>query len=175
MTNSKGVAFLQYKDPAITPVALSNLNGMPLNDEHTISVSYACIGFKQTETAVEAGSAMAMVTSLAGAKSDTPRSRVLLLLNMVTGDDLMDADEYDDILQDVKDECDKFGKVLDMQVPRPLGRSGEGPGVGKVFVRFETEEECAAALQGLAGRKFQERTVVASYYPEVLYGSKIYR
>jgi len=48
-----------------------------------------------------------------------------------------------------------------------LGRSGEGPGVGKVFVRFETAEGCAAALKGLAGRKFSERTVVASYYPEV--------
>jgi splicing factor U2AF 65 kDa subunit len=111
---------------------------------------------------------MGMVTSLAKENGDVPRSRVLLLLNMVTGDDLMDADEYDDILQDVKEECDRFGKVLDLQIPRPLGRSGEGPGVGKVFVRFENEQGCAAALKGLAGRKFAERTVVASYYPEVL-------
>ena len=110
---------------------------------------------------------MGMVTSLAKQPGDVARSRVLLLLNMVTGDDLMDADEYDDILQDVKEECDRYGKVLDLQIPRPLGRSGEGPGVGKVFVRFETEEGCAAALKGLAGRKFQERTIVASYYPEV--------
>lgn len=110
---------------------------------------------------------MGMVTDLAGEKGSNPRSRVLILLNMVTGDDLMDADEYDDILQDVKEECDRYGKVLDLQIPRPLGRSGEGPGVGKVFVRFENEEGCAAALKGLAGRKFAERTVVASYYPEV--------
>ena len=110
---------------------------------------------------------MGMVTALASEKGVQPLSRVLVLLNMVTGDDLMDADEYDDILQDVKEECDRFGKVLDLQIPRPLGRSGEGPGVGKVFVRFETAEGCAAALKGLAGRKFSERTVVASYYPDV--------
>lgn len=78
----------------------------------------------------------------------------------------MDAEDYDDILQDVQDECKRFGKVLDSQIPRPLGRSGEGPGVGKVFVRFESVEDCEAALKGIAGRKFQERTVVASYYPE---------
>ena len=165
---NKGIAFTQFKDPTITPIALNSLNGMQLNEEHTLSVSFACVGYTQNAIATEnPGGAMGMVTSLAGERDSTPRSRVLILLNMVTGDDLMDADEYDDILQDVKEECDRYGKVLDLQIPRPLGRSGEGPGVGKVFVRFESEEGCAAALKGLAGRKFAERTVVASYYPEV--------
>src|SRR5277367_610581 len=166
--NNEGVAFTQFKDPSITPIALQSLNGMQLNENHTLSVSLACIGSAQTARATETpGGAMGMVTALASEKGVQPLSRVVVLLNMVTGDDLMDADEYDDILQDVKEECDRFGKVLDLQIPRPLGRSGEGPGVGKVFVRFETAEGCAAALKGLAGRKFTERTVVASYYPEV--------
>ena len=167
-TNMKGIAFLQYKDPAITPIALEALNKMQLNDEHFLSVSLACIGQQQTARATQnSGGAMGMVNDLATKQWDLPQSRVLLLLNMLTPEDLMDADEYDEILQDVTEECEKFGKVLDIQVPRPLGRSGEGPGVGKVFVRFENEEGCTAALKGLAGRKFQERTVVASYYPEV--------
>lgn len=171
-TNDEGVAFTQFKDATITPIALNSLNGMQLNEEHTLSVSFACVGYSQIAIATDcSGGAMGMVTSLAGERGDTPRSRVLILLNMVTGDDLMDADEYDDILQDVKEECDRHGKVLDLQIPRPLGRSGEGPGVGKVFVRFETEEGCAAALKGLAGRKFSERTIVASYYPEVSFNS----
>ena len=169
LADFKGVAFVQFKDPTVTPVALENLNGMALNDDHTLSVSYACQGLTQTATAVEnSAGAMGMINALAGEKSDgNARSRVLLLLNMVTGDDLMDADEYDDILQDVKTECDRFGKVLDLQIPRPLGRSGEGPGVGKVFVRFENADDCEAALRQIAGRKFSERTIVASYYPEV--------
>jgi splicing factor U2AF subunit len=141
---------------------------MQLNEEHTLSVSYACIGHTQTATASQNPTgAMGMINTLASQPEDGSHSRVLVLLNIVTGDDLMDADEYDEILQDVKDECDKFGKVQDLQIPRPLGRSGEGPGVGKVFVRFEDQEGCAAAVKGLAGRKFAERTVVASYYPEV--------
>jgi splicing factor U2AF subunit len=166
--NSKGVAFAQFKDPSITPIALNSLNGMAINEEHTLAVSLACIGTPQNEKATDTpGGAMGMVTALASEHARPARSRVLVLLNMVTGDDLMDADEYDDILQDVQDECKKFGRVVDLQIPRPLGRSGEGPGVGKIFVRFETEEECEAALRGIAGRKFQERTVVSSYYPEV--------
>jgi splicing factor U2AF subunit len=167
-TDKQGIAFTQFKDPTITPIALSSLNGMQLNEEHTLSVSLACVGTSQSATASEnPGGAMGMVSSLASQKEDWRASHVLLLLNMVTGDDLMDADEYDDILQDVKEECDRFGKVLDLQIPRPLGRSGEGPGVGKVFVRFEDAEGCGAAIKGLAGRKFAERTIVASYYPEV--------
>ena len=166
--DNKGVAFAQFKDPSITPIALNSLNGMAINEEHTLSVSLACIGTPQSEKAMDApGGAMGMVTSLASDRGGPARSRVLILLNMVTPDDLMDGDEYDDILQDVQDEAKKFGKVLDLQIPRPLGRSGEGPGVGKIFVRFETEEDCEAALRAIAGRKFQERTVVASYYPEV--------
>jgi len=168
IVNLQGVAFAQFKDPAITPIAINSLNGMQLNDDHVLSCAHACVGAAQTASAVgHPGGAMGFITSLAEKQSETPRSRVLLLQNIVTGDDLMDADEYDEILQDVKEECDRFGKVLDLQIPRPLGRSGEGPGVGKVFVRFENDVDCTAALKGLAGRKFQERTVVASYYPEV--------
>ena len=172
---SKGIAFTQFKDPSITPIALRQLDGIPVGG-HPLSVSLACVGLLSTATAKENPSgAMGMVTSLASERGNVARSRVLLLLNMVTGDDLMDADEYDDILQDVKHECDRFGKVLDLQIPRPLGRSGEGPGVGKVFVRFENEEMCAAAIRGLAGRKFQERTVVASFYPEVCFPPPLFR
>ena len=32
-------------------------------------------------------------------------------MNMVTCDELLDDEEYDDILEDVKDECSKLGKV----------------------------------------------------------------
>jgi splicing factor U2AF 65 kDa subunit len=166
--NGQGVAFAQFKDASIAPIAISSLNGMQFNEDHVLSVQYACVGLASTTSAIGfPGGAMAMINTLAGEKGQGARTRVLLLLNMVTGDDLMDADEYDEILQDVKEECDKYGKVLDLQIPRPLGRSGEGPGVGKVFVRFENEEGCAAALKGIAGRKFSERTVVASFYPEV--------
>jgi len=167
VANNKGIAFTQFKDPAVTAIALNSLNKMQLNEDHVLSVSYACVGAVSTANAAEdPNGAMGMVCHLAEGREDSRASRVLLLLNMVTGDDLMDADEYDDILQDVKEECDRYGKVLDLQIPRPLGRSAEGPGVGKVFVRFEDQEECRAAIKGIAGRKFAERTVVASYYPE---------
>lgn len=40
-----------------------------------------------------------------------PVTEVICLLNMVTPEELQDEEEYEDILEDVRDECNKLGKV----------------------------------------------------------------
>lgn len=72
-----------------------------------------------------------------------------------------------EICEDVKEECEKYGKVLDMKVPRPTGGSRQSNGVGKIFVKFDTPESAGKALRALAGRKFADRTVVTTYFSEV--------
>ena len=81
---------------------------------------------------------------------------VLCLLNMVTEDELQDDDEYDglsifkvfykmlqcknvcfcllEIVEDVKDECSKYGAVKSIEIPRPI-KGVEVPGVGKVIIK----------------------------------------
>ena len=72
-----------------------------------------------------------------------------------------------EICEDVREECSKFGNILDVKIPRPIGGSRQSAGVGKIFVKFETPEYCHKALTALAGRKFADRTVVTTYFPEV--------
>lgn len=72
-----------------------------------------------------------------------------------------------EILEDVKEECEKYGKVLDIKIPRPSGGSRQSAGVGKIFVKFDTPESAGKALRTLAGRKFADRTVVTTYFSEV--------
>ena len=67
----------------------------------------------------------------------------------------------------MKEECEKYGKVLEMKVPRPTGGSRQSNGVGKIFVKFDTPESAGKALRALAGRKFADRTVVTTYFSEV--------
>lgn len=55
-----------------------------------------------------------------------------------------------------------------MKVPRPSGGSRQSAGVGKIFVKFETPESAGKALRALAGRKFADRTVVTTYFSEVI-------
>lgn len=72
-----------------------------------------------------------------------------------------------EICDDVRDECSKFGKILELKIPRPVGGSRQSAGVGRIFVKFETVDATTAALKALAGRKFADRTVVSTYFPEV--------
>jgi len=121
---------------------------MELGDR-SLRVQRASIGMKQA-AGVEMGvNAMAMMAGTTSADLET--SRVLQLLNMVTPEELMDPDEYEgksssffqedgkwvliwiaEICEDIKDECQKFGKLVDLKVPRPSGGSRQTAGVGKV-------------------------------------------
>jgi hypothetical protein len=77
-----------------------------------------------------------------------------------------------EIMEDVKEECEKYGKVVELKIPRPSGGRSV-PGVGKVFVKFEVQESAQKALRALAGRKFADRTVVVTYFGEVRLSSTL--
>ena len=74
---------------------------------------------------------------------------------------------FSEIVEDVKEECDKYGAVLDIKIPRPSMGSRQSAGVGKIFVKFDSTESAQKALHALAGRKFADRTVVTTYFSEV--------
>lgn len=50
---------------------------------------------------------------------------------MVTPDELKDDEQYEDILEDIKEECNKYGVVRSIEIPRPID-GVEVPGCGKV-------------------------------------------
>jgi splicing factor U2AF 65 kDa subunit len=154
---------------------------MEIGDKH-LKVQRASIGLTQVaglEMSVNAMSMLAGTTS-----TNMEEGRVLQLLNMVTAEELIDNDDYEGMLcyvcipplanshpeiqEDVKEECEKYGKVQEMKIPRPTGGSRQSNGVGKIFVKFDTPESAGKALRALAGRKFADRTVVATYFSEVL-------
>ncbi|ODM20055.1 hypothetical protein SI65_05041 [Aspergillus cristatus] len=160
---SRGIAFCEYADPSATGIAVEGLNGMELGDRH-LKVVRASIGITQAsglDMGVNAMSMFAKTTS-----QDLETSRVLQLLNMVTPEELMDNDDYEEICDDVQEECSKYGQILGLKIPRPSGGSRQSAGVGKIFVKFDTVESTTNALKALAGRKFSDRTVVTTYFSE---------
>ena len=40
-----------------------------------------------------------------------PATEVLVLMNMVSNEELTDDEEYEEILEDVKEECTKYGNL----------------------------------------------------------------
>ncbi|KAK3991219.1 hypothetical protein QBC44DRAFT_323838 [Cladorrhinum sp. PSN332] len=159
---SRGIAFLEYADSSVTDVAINALDNMTLG-EKALKVRKASIGI--TQVAGEMGvNAMSMLAGTTSTHNDV--TRVVQLLNMVTTDELMDNDDYREIRDDVQEECEKFGKIISLKIPRPSGGTRQSAGVGKIYVKFETPDSASKALRALAGRKFADRTVVSTYFPE---------
>ncbi|KAK3675637.1 hypothetical protein LTR78_004278 [Recurvomyces mirabilis] len=162
--SSRGIAFCEYKDAATaTDIAVESLDGMELG-ESKLRVSRASIGIQQVsgEMSVNAMSLMAGTS----AKEGEEVGRVLCLMNMITVEELMDGEEADEILEDVKEECSKYGPVLDVKMPRPTSGSRQSNGIGKIYIKYEAPESAQKALAALAGRKFADRTVVVTLFGE---------
>ena len=88
-------------------------------------------------------------------------------------------EEYEDILEDIREECGKFGEVKSIEIPRPvpgvevpgtwleawivLVQTTRFAGCGKVFIEFANSSDCQAAQLSLTGRKFSNRVVVTRF------------
>eukprot|EP00903_Cladosiphon_okamuranus_P010716 g10128.t1 len=94
-----------------------------------------------------------------------PPTRVLVMLNMVTEAELADPQEYEDIVDDIQQECSSHGTVLSVIVPRP-GEADASRAVGKVFVEYDTRESAQKAALSLAGRQFGANIVKVEYVNE---------
>ncbi|KAI6834634.1 hypothetical protein KC332_g2558 [Hortaea werneckii] len=161
---SRGIAFCEYANAAeATEVAVDSLNGMELGDSK-LKVQRASIGIQQVGGEMSVN-AMSMMASASG-NQDVEAGRVICLMNMITPEELMDANEADEILDDVKDECAKYGNMLDVKMPRPSSGNRQNNGIGKIYIKYEQPESAQKALAALAGRKFADRTVVVTFFGE---------
>lgn len=191
---SKGYAFCEYLDPNVTDQAILGLNGFDIGDKKLI-VQRASVGAKSGPLATAGGGLLGSAAGLVGAPNMTsippvqiqvpglpsiqpsvvPRvlTEVLCLMNMVEPDELKDDQEYEDILEDIREECQKYGRVKSIEIPRPSRTEGKHvPGLGKVFVEFDSATEAQRAQLNLAGRRFANRVVVTSYFDRDRYRNK---
>merc|ERR1719284_2273234 len=130
---SKGYAFAEYLDGGVTDQAIAGLNGMQLGDKKLI-VQRASVGAKNV-VGINMLPANVQIPGMQGMSGPGLPTEVLCLLNMVTEEELKDEEEYEDILEDIREECSKYGEVRSLEIPRPLP-GVDVPGVGKVFVEL---------------------------------------
>ncbi|KAJ8334374.1 hypothetical protein SKAU_G00400130 [Synaphobranchus kaupii] len=162
---SKGYAFCEYVDVNLNDQAIAGLNGMQLGDKKLL-VQRASVGAKnaalmsinQTPVTLQVPGLMnSSMVQMGGLPTE-----VLCLMNMVAPEELLDDEEYEEIVEDVREECSKYGQVKSIEIPRPVDGL-EVPGTGKIFVEFMTLFDSQKAMQGLTGRKFANRVVVTKY------------
>ncbi len=98
----------------------------------------------------------------------TQPTTVVELKQMLTLEDLTDDAEYEDILEDTREECATFGTLKNIIIPR------SGPGATKIFLEYVTVEDAGHAIHGLAGRTFGGRKVEAVYFDPVKFANQDY-
>jgi hypothetical protein len=105
-----------------------------------------------------------------GGDNQTPVCRVISLENMVdsNSEDLYDDELFSELIQDTKEECSKFGTVIQVHIPRPTKLEGGGfsytvRDIGKVFVEFKEATSAAEAQKALNGRAFAGEAVRAEF------------
>ncbi|CAM8905085.1 unnamed protein product [Rhodiola kirilowii] len=174
--NSKGYAFCVYQDLSVTDIACAALNGIKMGDK-TLTVRRANQGTTQpkpeqenillhAQQQIAIQRIMLQPGAIAGAIPGAPATKVLCLSQIVAPDELKDDEEFEDIMDDMRQEGGKFGTLVNVVIPRP-GPDGElGPGVGKVFLEYADVESSVKARANLNGRKFGGNTVEAIFYPE---------
>ncbi|OAL44106.1 hypothetical protein IQ07DRAFT_592550 [Pyrenochaeta sp. DS3sAY3a] len=155
----RGIAFCEYATNEIVDAVIEGLNDIPLGDGK-LKVTRATVGLQQT-AALDGG--VTAISQLAGAEADPnhEHSRVICLLNMVTSDELINDEEYEEIKEDIRDECNKYGPIIDIKIPRPAG-ARSSLGVGKIYIKYQDIGSAQDAIKHLAGRQFSRRTVVAT-------------
>eukprot|EP00958_Prasinococcus_capsulatus_P016235 scaffold1786_cov398-Prasinococcus_capsulatus_cf.AAC.26 len=91
---------------------------------------------------------------------------VLCLLNLVSAEALDDDEEFKEVIDDVKDECSKCGKVTALVIARSKQGEVATPYLGKIFVRFSNTLETDKAKALLHGRSFDGNKVEATLIEE---------
>lgn len=183
-TNNTQSAVLEYVNPAITDGVVNGMNKLDLAD-HKLSVqrvpvsSVSLLLKPASITLTPKLSSSSSFSSLPVNKKTNllesyPPSRVLRMSNMTTEEDLTDDKLYQELIEDVAEECNAHGLVKSIIVPRGTAGVDRDESVGQIFVSFVDVSAAQKTLKAVSGRKFNGNFVEAHFYPEDLFAKKIY-
>lgn len=177
-------AALEYANPAITDSVVSGMNGLDIAG-HKLSIqrvpmSSAAVllppgsGVGNSIANNQATSEESQSLEIQDIPADAPITTVIRLSNMTTDEDLTDDTLFNELVEDVSDECNSYGQVKSIVIPRGGNSAKELEGKGQIFVHFADTDSAQRSLKAVAGRRFNGRIVLAAFYPEDLYSQKVY-
>lgn len=108
-------------------------------------------------------------------------SNVIVMSNMTIEEDLVDDELFNELIQDIKEECEKHSKVISINISRKKEeidtKDGEDDDIdkiyGKVFIEFQTNNDAEKVLKVLIGRKFNNQIIKGKFFPSDIYNNEI--
>merc|ERR1712232_734977 len=147
----KGYGIFEYDDPHDADLAIIALNGFVCGQNviRVRKLGGAKAGAEAPKAQPVAATAMSnsMTQKIVsnpvlamqvkrGREVGSRPSQVVQLLNAVFQEDLMDDQDYEDILAVVHSEASKHGTVTRVVIPKPSKDGQFNEGVGKIFISF---------------------------------------
>lgn len=194
---SKSYAFCEYLDPSVTDKACETLNGMSVQDK-TLVVQRANTNAKPQPQPVEPVdddkhslantilnfsipianifSTIATIANNVSSESLKP-TKTLIILNAIDITVPFDDESYQNLMDDIEEECSNYGKIVSIRIPKVEeivveDSNGEARYIerdldfGKIFVEYETVEASELAQKELSGRRYNGRMVITSFHHE---------
>lgn len=173
---SKGYGFVVYQDPSVTDIAIAGLHGMRMGDRSlTVKRSHSSVAYQEQKTRTQhlTGQTEEEMPPPPPPSALGAPPRVVKLVDAVTLAELENDEDYNDILEDMKEECSKYGEVAALHIPRqPAPGQQAPPGLGKIIVEYDDSSAAIAARNALHGRRFGGRTVQALLMSDEDYGQQ---
>lgn len=160
-------AFVEFRSVEETDKGLqmsgANFNGCSLR----VGRPKAYVGPPGTQPPQNAGlmAGMGVMGMMGMAKMPTEDpTQCIQMKNMVTIEELKDDEEYADIVEDIKEEMDKYGEISEMVIPRPQGAEIH-ESVGVIYIKYTEVQSAVKAQMELEGRTFGGNNVQCNFYP----------
>jgi len=177
--NSKGFAFVQFRDPEAAKRALVQVNGKELAGRPikvglvnaATGKTVGPLGELDEETggnlSLDAQSRVILMSKLQRSEENTPlgASTCLRLNHMFTPEESEEPNFEQELTEDIKEECAKYGELRHLNIDRESTN-------GTVFVRFSSISHATAALNELNGRWFGGRMIEVQFVLEGTYLAK---
>jgi len=147
------------------------LRQMMGTDTTTNMAAVAVPGVGMVPAAATAATAATAVAAAAQqpAEEKVVATKVLMLVNMFKEEDIAEDAEYLDIRDDIKVECETFGQLEEVVMPR-VGEVG----CGRVFLKYGDVDGAKECMAKVNNRKFGPNRVRVVYFDEKLFDDKQY-
>ncbi|ODV87410.1 hypothetical protein CANARDRAFT_26811 [[Candida] arabinofermentans NRRL YB-2248] len=168
---TRGIGFFEYKSLNVSTEEMVDSVNQEELDTNRLKCFRACenksCGYEQS-IKLSAGLLLDVVNSPNHKVSKHKTTKALQFINCFTLDDLTNETKLKGLQDSFQTECETFGKIEKFFIPKPaagfkLGVDELKPEYGRAYVKFEDKNDATACLNGLAGRYFNGRLVIAGY------------
>jgi splicing factor U2AF subunit len=105
-------------------------------------------------------------------KSVLPSTRIIKAYGFIPDVTKVKSDKFNNILEDMKEEFGKFGKILSAIIIKPK-MDKIGAEVGSVFVEYDDSRASEICKKALKGRRYEGKTLKLAFIEDHVYKNEI--